>query len=121
MAAPSLNVSQVEQFHQQRFSVMTKGRFTLEMQPDIASAVDLHVCRRAALYAGNVYSAFSFLLRESKLAAGESDRSLYYNLEPELRLDDLTAVEATRWNVLPLGLAGALTPPVGVETGKAEL
>ena len=61
------------------------------------------------------------MLRESKLAAGESDRSLYYNLEPELRLDDLTAVEATRWNVLPLGLAGALTPPVGVETGKAEL
>ena len=85
------------------------------MQPDIASAVDLHVCRRAAwlglgfanpypnpnpdpnkdarcgattycllltsalrratLYAGNVYSAFSFLLRESKLAAGESDRT----------------------------------------------
>ena len=46
--------------------------------------------------------------RESKLAAGESERSLYYNLEPELPLDDLTAVEATRWNVLPLGLAGAL-------------
>ena len=35
---------------------MTKGRFTLEIQPDIATAVDLHVCRRAALYAGNVYS-----------------------------------------------------------------
>ena len=55
----SLNVSQIQQLHQQRFSVMSKARFTLEMQPDVASAVDLFVCRRAALYAGNMFSAFS--------------------------------------------------------------
>ena len=42
------------------------------------------------------------MLRESKLAAGEIGRSIYYNLEAELRLDDLTAVEAARWSVLPL-------------------
>ena len=87
---------------------MTKARFTLEMQPDIASAVDMYVCRRAALYAGNMFSAFSYLLREAKLVSGEAERSLYYNMEAETPLDDLTVAEATRWNVLPLGLSGAL-------------
>ena len=50
-------------------------------QPDVASAVDLYVCRRASLYAGNMFSAFSYLLREAKLVAGEAERSLYYNME----------------------------------------
>ena len=104
----SLNVSQIQQLHQQRFSVMSKARFTLEMQPDVAAAVDMQVCKRASLYAGNMYSAFSYLLRESRLVAGESERAFYYNMEAEVALDDLTAAEATRWNVLPLGQAGAL-------------
>ena len=108
VATPFLNVSQIKQLHQQRFAVMTKARFTLEMQPDVASAVDLFVCKRAALYAGNMFSAFSYLQREGRLAAGEAERAFYYNMEADTPLDDLTVAEATRWNVLPFGATGAL-------------
>ena len=110
----------MEQLHQQRFAVMTKGRFTIEMQPDIATAVDLHVCRRASLYAGNLYSAFSFLLRESKLAAGESERSLYYNLEAELPLDDLTAVENAEGSAQIAGPILLATRKVALDVRRLE-
>ena len=108
VASGVLNITQVHQLHKQRFVVMSKARFTLDIHPDLAHAVEYQLCKRASLFVGNLYSSFSFLLRESKLAAGESERSFYYNLEQEVPLNDLTAVEATRWNILPLGLAGAL-------------
>ena len=69
------NLSQVQHLHRQRFVVMSSARFTLDIHPDIASAVDLEVCRSSALFLGNVYSSFSFLVREAKLAAGEPERA----------------------------------------------
>ena len=45
----------------------------------------------------------SFLLRESKLVAGESERAMYYNLDADDTLGDLTREEALRWDVMPLG------------------
>jgi len=55
-----------------------------------------------------MFSAFSYLVREARLVAGESERAFYYNMEAETALDDLTVAEATRWSVLPLGASGAL-------------
>ena len=48
-----------------------------------------------------MYSSFSFLLREAKLAAGEAERAMYYNLDADATLGDLTREEALRWDVLP--------------------
>ena len=87
----------------QRFVVMSKARFTLDIHPDLTPAVEYQVCRRAALFVGNMYSSFSFLLRESKLVAGEAERAMYYNLDADATLGDLTREEALRWDVLPLG------------------
>ena len=62
---------------------------------------------------GNAYSAFSYLLRESKLVAGESERAIYYNMDVELlQHGDLTDEEATRWDVAPLGVTNALETSV---------
>ena len=37
--------------------------------------------------------------------AGESERALYYNLELDETLDDLSDEEALRWDVMPFGAA----------------
>lgn len=63
------------------------------------------MCKHASLFLGNLYSSFSFLLREAKLVSGESERASYYNLEYDATLGDLTREEALRWDVLPLGKA----------------
>ncbi len=68
------------------------------------------VCRQSSFFIGNVFSSFSFLLRESKLALGTPERAAYYNLHAEATLSDLSREEALRWDVLPLGV-GAETPP----------
>ena len=80
-----------------------QARFTIDIHPDLAPAVDLQLCKRAALFVGNMYSSFSFVLREAKLAAGEAERAMYYNLDADATLGDLTREEALRWDVLPLG------------------
>ena len=96
----------VAALHRQRFVVMTKARFTLEIQPDVASAVDYAVCATASLFVGNAYSAFSYLLREGALVRGAAERAGYYNLDASDgggELGDITRREAVRWGVLPLG------------------
>ena len=97
--------TQVQHLHRQRFVVMSKARFTMDIHPDLAPAVDLQLCKRASLFVGNLYSSFSFLLREAKLAAGEAERAMYYNLDADATLGDLTREEALRWDVLPLNVA----------------
>lgn len=67
----------------------------------------LQVGLLSALFVGNAYSPFSFLLRESKLVLGESERAIYYNMRTDATLGDLTAEEVLRWDVMPLGLADA--------------
>ena len=82
------------------------ARFTLEIQPDVASAVDYAVCATASLFVGNAYSAFSYLLREGALVRGAAERAGYYNLDASDgggELGDITRREAVRWGVLPLG------------------
>jgi len=103
VASGVLNISQVQHLHRQRFVVMTKSRFTLEMQPDIANAVDMQVCRESSLFVGNAYSAFSYLLRESKLVAGESERAIYYNMDVDATSGDLSNEETLRWDIVPMG------------------
>ena len=106
MASGVLNISEVMALHRQRFVVMTKARFTLEIQPDVASAVDYAVCATASLFVGNAYSAFSYLLREGALVRGTAERAGYYNLDASDgggELGDITRREAVRWGVLPLG------------------
>ena len=34
---------------------------------DLAPAIDMQLCKRASLFVGNLYSSFSFILREGKL------------------------------------------------------
>ena len=104
VASGVLNISDVTALHKQHFVVMTKARFTLEIQPDVASAVDFAVCATASLFVGNAYSAFSYLLREGALVRGEAERAGYYNLDADHELGDITRREAVRWNVLPLGV-----------------
>ena len=61
-----------------------------------------HIPRnRAPLFIGNAFSSFSFVLREARLAVGESERAMYYNADHEATTGDLTPEEALRWNVLP--------------------
>lgn len=96
--AGALNITHIMQLHKQRFVVMSRARFTINIHPDLAPSVDMALCRRAALFVGNLYSSFSFVLREAKLAVGESERAMYYNLDPS---SDLTMEEALRWDVLP--------------------
>ena len=106
VASGVLNISEVMALHRQRFVVMTKARFTLEIQPDVASAVDYAVCATASLFVGNAYSAFSYLLREGALVRGAAERAGYYNLDASDgggELGDITRREAVRWGVLPLG------------------
>jgi len=103
VATGVLNISQVQHFHRQRFVIMSRARFTLDIHPDLGPAVDMQLCRRASLFVGNMYSSFSFMLREAKLAAGETERAMYYNLDAEATYGDLTRDEALRWDVLPLG------------------
>lgn len=101
----TFNLSQLDHLHKQRFIVVTRERFSIDIHPDLGPAVDLAVCHRSSLFVGNMYSSFSFLLREAKLAAGESERASYYNLPEELTFGDLSHAEAARWDVLPLGTA----------------
>lgn len=101
VVAPVLNLSDVRDLHHQHFVVMTKSRFTLEIHPDIANAVDWQVSRDSSVFLGNMYSAFSYILRESKLTQGESERASYYNVDVEATAKDLTLAEALRWNVQP--------------------
>ena len=103
VASGVLNITQVHQLHKQRFVVMSKARFTLDIHPDLAHAVEYQLCKRASLFVGNLYSSFSFLLREAHLASGEAERAMYYNLDADATLGDLTREEALRWDVLPLG------------------
>ena len=110
VASGVLNMSQVEHLHRQRFILMSKARFTVDIHPDLGPAVDLLVCKRAALFIGNLYSSFSFLLREAKLVAGETERTMYYNLDADETLGDLTREEALRWDVMPLGSPPGLMP-----------
>ena len=100
MYSPSVN----------HFILMSKARFTVDIHPDLGPAVDLLVCKRAALFIGNLYSSFSFLLREAKLVAGETERTMYYNLDADETLGDLTREEALRWDVMPLGSPPGLMP-----------
>ena len=80
---------------------MSRARFTVDIHPDLAPAVDMALCRRAPLFIGNAFSSFSFVLREARLAVGESERAMYYNADHEATTGDLTPEEALRWNVLP--------------------
>ena len=99
--AGTLNISHIQQLHKQRFAVMSRARFTVDIHPDLAPAVDMALCRRAPLFIGNAFSSFSFVLREARLAVGESERAMYYNADHEATTGDLTPEEALRWNVLP--------------------
>merc|ERR1719152_619229 len=82
---------------------MSRARFTVDIHPDLAPAVDWQLCHRASLFVGNMYSSFSFLLREARLVGGQAERAMYYNLDADATLGDLTREEALRWDVLPLG------------------
>lgn len=86
-------MSQVEHFHRQRFVVMSKARFTVDIHPDLAPAVDFELCRRAALFVGNAYSSFSFLLREAKMLRGRSETTLYYNAADDAVEDEAREAE----------------------------
>ena len=54
VASGVLNISQVQHLHRQRFVVMSKARFTLDLHPDLANAVDYLLCKRASLFVGNL-------------------------------------------------------------------
>jgi len=125
VATGVLSLADLQLLHRQRFVVITKSRFTLDIQPDIANAVDMQVCRESSLFVGNLFSSFSFLQREAKLVAGQMERASYYNLEADATLGDITKEEALRWDVLPLGI-GRDAPQGASEMGlhddeKAEL
>ena len=114
VATGMLSGAQLQLLHQQRFIVITKSRFTLDIQPDIANAVDIQVCKESSLFVGNLFSSFSFLQREAKLVAGQVERASYYNLDVDLPFDDLTKEEALRWDVLPFS---ATRGPTGAGMG----
>jgi len=100
--AGAVNISHLQQLHRQRFVVMSRARFTIDVHPDLAPAVDMELCRQSALFLGNMYSSFSFILREARLAMGVAERAMYYNLDMEETQGDLSREEALRWDVLPL-------------------
>jgi len=76
VATGVLSLADLQLLHRQRFVVITKSRFTLDIQPDIANAVDMQVCRESSLFVGNLFSSFSFLQREAKLVAGQMERAV---------------------------------------------
>ena len=102
VATGVLNTTDLKHFFTGSYAVMSRARFDLEMSPDLAPAVDMALCRRAAHFVGNFYSSFSYVLREARLAAGESTNATYFNLHRDATAADLTLEEAQRWDVFPL-------------------
>jgi len=114
VATGELGITDLQRLHRQRFIVITKSRFTLDIQPDIANAVDMQVCKGASLFIGNMFSSFSFLQREAKLVSGEMERAMYYNIDADATLGDFTKEEALRWDILPLGIGNEIDEGAGV-------
>ena len=92
-----------------------------ETKRDLAAAVDYFVMRRAALFMGNVFSSFSFSLREnfmySQPPRQDTLNSFYYNDQDPTPLIDITPTEALRWRVY----AGTAHPNMYSSEPEAEV
>jgi len=102
-----------EPFQRRGFTILSPANFSSELDTfryedgqtmrDLLAAVDYFILRASALFMGNVFSSFSFSIRETffyrETIPMESLRTFYYNDKKPSPLLDITPVEALRWRV----------------------
>jgi len=113
-------------FYARGFTVLSPANFSSndlmaedgQVKRDLAAVVDYFIMRGGVLFVGNIFSSFSFSIREnylySRIPDASSVKCFYYNDPDPAPLLDITPTEALRWRVM----AGIAYPELYISPGK---